>query len=185
LERRRANAAAARASIAANGCPERQRSALTNGSRLFANVDGRNPWVRRAKDVIGALLADLGGEDNTTTAERSIIRRCAVLTCELEVIEARFAEANGASSEDLDLYQRTANSLRRLLEAIGLERRSRDVTPTLSTYLDLSRPSPGSPGGDGAVSEPEGHPEASRLNGRTSGHPGGKAVRSGAEEAIS
>jgi hypothetical protein len=32
--------------------------------------------------------------------------------------------------------QRTANSMRRLLEALGIQRRPRDVTPTLDQYLD-------------------------------------------------
>lgn len=112
----------------------RQRSALTNGRRLLAGVDGRNAWVRRCKDIIRAHLVDLGGADNASVAEHSIVRRCAVLTTELERLEVRFALANEASPEDLDLYQRTANSLRRLLEAIGLQRRSRDVTPDPLSY---------------------------------------------------
>ena len=37
-----------------------------------------------------------------------------------------------ASAADIDLYQRTANSLRRLLESVGLQRRARDVTPSLA-----------------------------------------------------
>ena len=137
----------ARARAAANAAsPKRQRSMLTNGSKLLAGVDGRSPWIRRCKDVIRAHLADLGGEDNATAAERSIIRRVAVLTTELELIEAKFATANGASAADLDLYQRTANSLRRLLEAIGLERRPKDVTPTVDAYLDhLNRIAPRPP----------------------------------------
>ena len=36
----------------------------------------------------------------------------------------------------IDLYQRTANSLRRLLEAIGIERRQRDVSPSLADIAD-------------------------------------------------
>jgi hypothetical protein len=113
----------------------RQRSSITNGSRLLAGIDGRSPWVRRAKDLIGEHLSDLGGPDNTSAAERSIVRRVAVLSVELEHLEARFATAGEASAEDLDLYQRTANSLRRLLEAVGLQRRTRDVTPTVADYL--------------------------------------------------
>jgi hypothetical protein len=111
------------------------RSKLTNGSKLLPGIDGRSPWVRRCKDVIAAHLSDLGGVDNTSTAERSLIRRAAVLTTELEMLEARFAAAGQASSEDLDLYQRTAGNLRRLLEAIGLQRRPRNVTPSVSEYL--------------------------------------------------
>ena len=52
-------------------------------------------------------VADLGGEDNTSAAERSIVRRIAVLTTELEMIETRFATAgNAATTSDIDLYIR-------------------------------------------------------------------------------
>jgi hypothetical protein len=125
--------AKARAAAAAAGA-KRHRSVITNGRRLLDGVDGRSPWVRRCRDVIRAHMVDLGGEDNASAAERSIIRRCAVLTTELERLEVRFALANEASADDLDLYQRTANSLRRLLEAVGLQRRTRDVTPDPLVY---------------------------------------------------
>jgi hypothetical protein len=107
---------------------------MTNGSALLPGVDGRSAWVRRCKDIIEAHLSDLGGEDNTSAAERSLIRRASVMTVELERLEARFAAAGEASAEALDLYQRTAGNLRRLLEAVGLQRRARDVT-TLADYL--------------------------------------------------
>jgi hypothetical protein len=113
----------------------RQKSRITNGTALLSGVDGRSPWVRRCKDVIAAHLSDLGGVDNTSAAERSIIRRAAVLTTELEQLEVRFATAGEASALDLDAYQRCANSLRRLLEAVGLQRRARDVGPSLGQIL--------------------------------------------------
>jgi hypothetical protein len=81
-------------------------------------------------------LADLGGEATVSEAERSICRRAATLTVELERMEFGFATAGAALPEQLDLYQRTANSLRRLLEAVGLKRVPRDVTPTLD---DIAR----------------------------------------------
>jgi hypothetical protein len=113
-----------------------QRSRITNGSALLPGVDGRSPWVRRAKDLIREHLADLGGFDNVSAAERSIVRRAATLTVELERLEAKFALAGEAASvDDLNAYQRAANSLRRLLESIGLQRRAKDVTPSLSEYL--------------------------------------------------
>ena len=55
-------------------------SRVTNGSLLPSITDGRSAWVRRCKDVISAHLADLGGEDATSAAERSLVRRAAVLT---------------------------------------------------------------------------------------------------------
>ena len=114
---------------------KRGRSRITNGSALLPDiVDGRSPWVRRCKDIIAAHIADLGGVDGTSEAERSIIRRVAVLTIELEMLEARFALAGHAAPADLDLYQRTAGNLRRLLEAVGLQRRAREIQPDPLEY---------------------------------------------------
>jgi hypothetical protein len=43
-------------------------------------------------------------------------------------MEAEFARNGEADPNTLDLYQRTSANLRRLLEAVGLKRRARDVT---------------------------------------------------------
>jgi len=76
--------------------PKQGRSRITNGTRFLHDVDGRSPWVRRCKDIIAAHLSDLGGADNASAAERSIIRRASVLTVELERLEAQFAVAGEA-----------------------------------------------------------------------------------------
>ena len=116
-----------------------QRSRVANGSELLPGVDGRSAWVRRCKELIADHIADLGGEANTSAAERSLIRRASVMTVELERLEVKFATAGEASPVDLELYQRTAGNLRRLLESIGLRRRARDVTPTLGEILSSNR----------------------------------------------
>jgi hypothetical protein len=112
-----------------------QRSRVTNGKSLFVRGgNGRGPWARRMRDIVEAHVSDIGGATTASEAQRSIIRRIATLTVELERIEAKFAIGTGDNL--LDVYQRTAGNLRRLLESIGLERRSRDITPTLAEYLD-------------------------------------------------
>jgi hypothetical protein len=116
----------------------RGRSRVSNGSTILPGVDGRSTWVRRLRDLMGLYLSDLGGDDVVSEAERSIIRRIATLTIELERMEADFAVAGEARPDQLDLYQRTANSLRRLLEAIGLQRRARDITPDPLEYAARS-----------------------------------------------
>jgi hypothetical protein len=113
----------------------RQRSRVANGSALLPDVDGRSVWVRRAKELIADHISDLGGEENTSAAERSIVRRAAVLTVELERMERQFALAGEALGEQLDVYTRVSANLRRLLESVGLQRRARNVTPDLQTYL--------------------------------------------------
>ena len=119
-----------------------QRSRVTNGKLFAATIrDGRSGWSRRLQDLLSLHVADLGGEDVVSDAERSIIRRIATITVELEWIEQSFAlSKQGPTLEQLDLYFRGSNSLRRLLEAIGLKRVARDVTHDLREYWNQSDP---------------------------------------------
>jgi hypothetical protein len=113
----------------------RQHSAVTNGKRLFvADGDGRGPWARRLRDIIALHVTDQGGPDAISEAKCSLIRRAGALTVELERIEAKFATGT-AGENDFGAYVTGTNSLRRVLEAIGLDRVARNVTPDLRTYL--------------------------------------------------
>jgi hypothetical protein len=131
--------------------PARARSRVSNGKSLFADatVDGRGAWARRLRDLLVLHISDLGGEDMVTAAERSIIRRVATITVELELLEKKFALSDGADAADLDLYVRSAGGLRRLFEAIGLKRIARDVTPTLDDIAAEIRAEREATGDDG------------------------------------
>jgi hypothetical protein len=107
------------------------RSRISNGSAILPGVDGRSTWVRRLRDLVRLHLSDLGGDDAVSEAERSIVRRAATLTVELERLELVFALAGEAAPEQIDLYQRTANSLRRLL---------RDEQPYFEDIAELKLP---------------------------------------------
>lgn len=117
------------------GAKPTARSRVSNGSALLNGVDGRSVWARRFRDLMDLHLADKGGPDAVSEGERSIIRRAAALEVELERLEVKFATSGEAAAADLDLYGRTSNTLRRHLEAVGLQRRPRDVTPSLDAYL--------------------------------------------------
>ena len=112
------------------------RSRVTTQRQLFADGgDIRSAWARRLRDLFELHISDLGGNDAASEAERSIARRAAVITVELERMEASFA-VRDATPDQIELYHRTASSLRRLLESLGLKRRPRDVTePT--TYIAI------------------------------------------------
>jgi hypothetical protein len=75
------------------------RSRITNRSAVLPDVDGRSTWVRRLRDLINLHPSDLGGEDAVSEAERSIIRRVATLTVELERMESVFASAGEALTD--------------------------------------------------------------------------------------
>jgi hypothetical protein len=116
------------------------RSALSNGSAIIRDVDHRSAWMRRLRDLIGSHERDLN-PDTISEAERRLVRRAAMLTLQLEMMDAKFAiEGKGeATPQQLMLYQMVTNTLRRVLETLGLKRRPRDVTP-LDQYLRRRHP---------------------------------------------
>jgi len=101
----------------------------------LVGVDGRSSWGRRFRDVVDLHLADLGGERAVTQAQLSVVRMAATMTVELERMASSFAENDGATADDLDSYQKGANSLRRLLATIGLDYRVTETTPDLRDFL--------------------------------------------------
>lgn len=112
------------------------RTRVTNGRELLPGIDGRTYWARRTRDVLSLFVSDLGGSEACSEAEKAILRRAAVLVVQMEALEVRFASNPGhISHPDLDLYGRLAGHLRRLLDTTGLERRSRDITPTIDQYM--------------------------------------------------
>jgi hypothetical protein len=116
--------------------PIHLRSRVTNMRQLFvASRKGDTAWARRFKDLLADLASDLGGFENISTAEFTLVRRAAFLTLQLELLEARGAEHGGeVSAKSLALYGRITGNLRRVLQALGLQRRPRDITPDPLDY---------------------------------------------------
>jgi hypothetical protein len=106
---------------------------VTNGKRLFVEGDGNSAWSRRYRDLVAGHVSDLGGSSVLSEAQLSLVRRASAIECELEQMEGRLSMGEEV---DLDVFTRSASHLRRILETLGLERRSRNVTPpTLAEYL--------------------------------------------------
>ncbi|WP_050627369.1 hypothetical protein [Bradyrhizobium viridifuturi] len=113
----------------------KRQSAVTSGRKLFLKTEGldmRTSYALRFRDVLQIHTDELG--PTASEAELAIVRRAATLIVQLEQMEAKFA-VEDASPTALESYQRLANSMRRLLESVGLKRRPRDVTPSLHEYL--------------------------------------------------
>lgn len=119
------------------------RSRITNGTDLLPGADMRSPWARYFRDVTEAMVVHLGGADRMSEPERMTCRRIAALETELAAMEARFAQARESGKQpttaDLDLYSRLAGAQRRHMESIGMQRRIRDVAPSLASYLEGKR----------------------------------------------
>ena len=97
---------------------------------ILQGVDMRTHGGRRFKELCADLVDHLG--DSPTAPQFAIIRRAAALAVWCEQAEA--AQAQG---EELDVaaYTTATNAMRRLLADLGLERKARDVTPSLHDYI--------------------------------------------------
>ena len=99
--------------------------------RSLDELDGRTAAAIRARRLVASLLADAGGEANATEGMRQLIQRAAVIGAFCEDVETRWI---AGESIDLEPYLAAANTQKRVLATIGLERRSRDVTPDPLQY---------------------------------------------------
>lgn len=90
-------------------------------------LDKRCRPYRRYTAIRSAVLADLGGEQNTSEITRQLISKFATLALQLEELEA--AALEGASI-DLDLFGRCSGHMRRIGELLGLKRLPVEINPT-------------------------------------------------------
>jgi hypothetical protein len=104
---------------------KRPRSAVTSGRQQFITGNPNSAWSRRYHDLVVRHIGDLGGREVLSEAQLSLVRRAAGLECELESMEGKLSQGEEIN---LDAYGRAASHLRRLFEALGIERKARDVT---------------------------------------------------------
>ena len=110
----------------------RPRSAVTSGRKQFVTGNPNSAWARRFHDLVVGHVQDMGGRDMLSEAQLALCKRAAGLECELEQMEGRMSQG---VEVDLDRYGRAASHLRRILETLGLERKQRNVTPSLADIL--------------------------------------------------
>ena len=137
---------------ASTATPKRQRSAVTNGRRLFVEGDGTSAWSRRYRDLVAGHASDLGGADILSAAQLSLVRRASAIELECEQMEGRLSKGE---SVDLDIFTRSASHLRRILETLGIERKLRDVTPQddVSEWIETRLAAKRKPAGEAAAAD--------------------------------
>jgi hypothetical protein len=96
--------------------------ALKARLRTLSDLDGRTLAARRARDLVAALTADLGGD--LSAAQGELVQRAGLLGAYLEDCEARWL---GGDDVDLSTYLTACDRQRRVLTTLGLERRARDA----------------------------------------------------------
>jgi hypothetical protein len=116
----------------ASGKKRRASSSVTSGRKLFVQGDSKSPWSRRYSDLVRLYAQDISGGLDLSQAQQSLIRRASAIQCQLESLEGQMSLGQEV---DLDVFTRSASHLRRILETIGVERRARDVSPSVAEYL--------------------------------------------------
>jgi hypothetical protein len=113
---------------------KRTRSAVANRPERLDQIDGRSVMYRRFKDVVSAILVDLGGADNVTEVKLGLVRRYAALIALAEGFEQRMGRGEAVPVGE---YVLIASALVRLATRIGLGRTACDLgtTPSLNAYL--------------------------------------------------
>jgi hypothetical protein len=111
--------------------PRRKPNKLT--LKTLDQLDLRCVAAKKVRQLVLTWENELGGADNTTESLRQLIQRAALLSVLIESSEAEWL-AGGTLAEQT--YFTAVNSLRRILTTLGLDRRARDVTPTLADIIE-------------------------------------------------
>ena len=105
---------------------------MTNHKDLLPGLDGRSATARRFRDLVNAFVADMGGLDRCSEVRLGLVRRLAATTVQAEMLEARMVNGEAINISQLCTL---ASTTVRLSQRLGLERKQRDVTPSLSDLI--------------------------------------------------
>jgi hypothetical protein len=99
-----------------------------------ADLDRRTKASQVALETKDAIMSDLGGKDQLSTLERLMAENAAFSSTVLRDAHVRWLRGEPVSVAELATLENTFN---RTAQALGLVRRSRDVTPSLTEYIDM------------------------------------------------
>jgi hypothetical protein len=109
------------------------RSRISNSDDLLNDVvDKRSTICRRYRDLISAILADQSGADQCSEARKQLIRRFAAASVLAEQLEARLANGEQINIQE---HATLSSTLVRLAARIGIDRRMKNIVPSLDEYL--------------------------------------------------
>lgn len=103
----------------------------------LAHWDGRTAAAKLVRELIASITDDLGGDGQLTEGARQLVQRAGVLGAYIEDAEARWIAGEPFEPNE---YLAAINVQRRVLATLGLERRARDITPSLATYIAAKAP---------------------------------------------
>jgi hypothetical protein len=102
----------------------------------FLEDDLRLAPAHRFRGLVARMATDLGGVEILSAGEQQLIRRCAMISVQCEIMEKAAVEGG---TIDATAYGTLTGHLARTLSLLGLKRVPKDVTPTLQGYLDAAQ----------------------------------------------
>ena len=113
------------------------RSRVSNNATLWLNeeaIDGRSKVARRFRDILAEVISDIAQGDSSSLSEgqRQLARRCAMISTQCELLEAR---AVAGENFDIEVYGQLVDRLGRAFARIGLTRNVIDASPSLADIL--------------------------------------------------
>ena len=108
------------------------RSRISNGQEILPGVDQRLAIARRYRDLVAQIAIDQGGADRCSETRMQLIRRFASGAVLAEELEARLARGEPV---DIAEHALLSSTLVRLATRIGLDRRAKNIAPSLVEYL--------------------------------------------------
>ena len=112
----------------------KKRQTKSRATRDLVEIDKTSGAGRFFAKLVRDIESDLAGRRNLSRIELELIRAFAGAATTLQYLNVQVAL--GESSEiDLTGYATIASTMLRLGSRLGLDRRARDVTPSLSEHL--------------------------------------------------
>jgi hypothetical protein len=132
--------------------PSRVRSILSNDPLRLVGIDGRSARGRRFRDLMRSFAEEVGGLDSISEAQRALCSQAAVLTVQVESMQARVIAGEVV---DPELIVRVGNVQLRALQALGVRKGPKvvDGGNALAEYL-AARAADDAESDDGGASEP-------------------------------
>jgi hypothetical protein len=105
---------------------------VTNHADLLPGWDGRSAGGRRFRDLVSQIAVDQGGLDRLSEARVQLVRRFSAACVMAEQMESKLA---GGEEIDVQRHALLCSTLVRIAQRIGINRVPKNITPTLSDYL--------------------------------------------------
>jgi hypothetical protein len=96
-------------------------------------IDGRTKAARTFDAIASGIVEDLGGSDRLSTVQKHLVEAFAGVALAVHDVNARLL-----LGEEIDIVEQSqaVSTMVRVAQRIGLRRVARDISPSLSEYLE-------------------------------------------------